>query len=111
MMPLQSGSSAPRITPQIVVGLGIVVMGLLMTAGNLGWIEAYDLWRYWPLIVISSEQLRTLPVGLALFVVHNRTVWDLLMAGSVVATIPVLIVFLIFQRHFVKGIAMSGMKG
>jgi multiple sugar transport system permease protein len=66
---------------------------------------------YWPLVVISSEQLRTLPVGLALFVVHNRTVWDLLMAGSVVATIPVLIVFLVFQRHFVKGIAMSGMKG
>jgi multiple sugar transport system permease protein len=33
------------------------------------------------------------------------------MAGSVVATIPVLIVFLVFQRHFVKGIAMSGMKG
>ncbi|MFL5761138.1 MAG: carbohydrate ABC transporter permease [Thermomicrobiales bacterium] len=66
---------------------------------------------YWPLVVISSEQLRTLPVGLALFVVRNRTVWDLLMAGSVVATLPVLIVFLVFQRHFVKGIAMSGMKG
>jgi multiple sugar transport system permease protein len=32
------------------------------------------------------------------------------MAGSVVATVPVLVVFLIFQRHFIKGIAMSGMK-
>ena len=47
---------------------------------------------------------------LALFVVRNRTAWDLLMAGSVVATLPVLIVFLIFQRHFVRGIAMSGLK-
>jgi multiple sugar transport system permease protein len=65
---------------------------------------------YWPLIVISSEELRTLPVGLALFVVRNRTVWDLLMAGSVVATLPVLVVFLIFQRHFVRGIAVTGMK-
>jgi len=52
-MPVQQGS-APRITPQLVVGLGIVAMGLLLTAGNLGWIEAYDLWRYWPLIVIAG---------------------------------------------------------
>ena len=44
------------------------------------------------------------------FVVRNRTAWDLLMAGSVVATLPVLIVFLLFQRHFVRGIAMSGLK-
>ncbi len=65
---------------------------------------------YWPLIIVSSESLRTLPLGLALFVVRNRTVWDLLMAGSVIATLPVLIVFLLFQRHFVRGIALSGMK-
>ncbi len=65
---------------------------------------------YWPLVIVSSEELRTLPLGLALFVVRNRTVWDLLMAGSVIATLPVLIVFLLFQRHFVRGIALSGMK-
>jgi multiple sugar transport system permease protein len=65
---------------------------------------------YWPLIIVSSEELRTLPLGLALFVVRNRTAWDLLMAGSVVATLPVLAVFLLFQRHFVRGIAMSGFK-
>jgi multiple sugar transport system permease protein len=65
---------------------------------------------YWPLIIISSEELRTLPLGLALFVVRNRTVWDLLMAGSVVATLPVLVVFLVFQRHFIRGIAVTGMK-
>src|SRR3954463_15776559 len=66
---------------------------------------------YWPLIIVSSESLRTLPLGLALFVVRNRTVWDLLMAGSVVATLPVVIVFLLFQRHFVRGIALTGLKG
>jgi len=65
---------------------------------------------YWPLIIISSEQFRTLPLGLAMFVVKNRTVWDLLMAGSVIATLPVLIVFLFFQRHFIQGIAITGMK-
>lgn len=65
---------------------------------------------YWPLIIVASEELRTLPLGLALFVVRNRTAWDLLMAGSVVATLPVVVVFLAFQKHFVRGIAMSGLK-
>ena len=65
---------------------------------------------FWPLIIVSSEELRTLPLGLALFVVKNRTAWDLLMAGSVITTIPVLIVFLMFQRHFIRGIAVTGMK-
>jgi multiple sugar transport system permease protein len=65
---------------------------------------------FWPLIIVTSEDLRTLPLGLALFVVKNRTAWDLLMAGSVVTTIPVLIIFLLFQRHFIRGIAVTGMK-
>jgi multiple sugar transport system permease protein len=65
---------------------------------------------FWPLIIITSEELRTLPLGLALFVVKNRTAWDLLMAGSVIATVPVLIVFLFFQRHYIRGIAVTGMK-
>jgi multiple sugar transport system permease protein len=66
---------------------------------------------FWPLIVISKPELRTLPLGLALFVVKNRTVWDQVMAGSVLATLPVLIIFLVFQRYFIRGIALTGMKG
>ncbi|NED95873.1 carbohydrate ABC transporter permease [Phytoactinopolyspora alkaliphila] len=65
----------------------------------------------WPLIIISSPEHYTMPLGLALFVVKNRTAWDMLMAGSVVATIPVLVIFMIFQRHFIKGISLSGLKG
>ena len=65
---------------------------------------------YWPLIIVTREELRTLPLGLALFVVRNRTTWDLLMAGSVVATLPVLTIFLIFQKQFIRGIAVTGMK-
>ncbi|HYX84395.1 MAG TPA: carbohydrate ABC transporter permease [Gaiellales bacterium] len=70
---------------------------------------------YWndflgPLIIISSSDHYTVPLGLALFVVKNRTAWDLVMAGSVLATLPVLIVFLAFQRHFVRGISISGLK-
>ena len=71
---------------------------------------------YWedflgPLIIISSPELFTLPLGLATFVLKNRTVWNVVMAGSVLATLPMIIVFMIFQRHFVKGVSLSGLKG
>ena len=65
---------------------------------------------FWPLIVISDPDLRTLQLGLALFVIKNRTVWDIVFAGSVISTLPVLIVFLVFQKYFVRGIALTGMK-
>jgi multiple sugar transport system permease protein len=63
-----------------------------------------------PLIIISSPELYTLPLGLALFVVQNRTVWNLVMAGSVLTTIPAVVLFFIFQKQFVRGIALSGIK-
>jgi multiple sugar transport system permease protein len=66
---------------------------------------------YGPLILISDESLFTLPLGLALFVVKNRTAWNLVMAGSVLATLPMIILFAIFQRQFVRGISLSGIKG
>lgn len=66
---------------------------------------------FWPLIVVSSPQLYTLPLGLALFQEQNRTVWNLIMAGSVLAAIPLIVIFLIFQRQFVRGISLQGMKG
>jgi multiple sugar transport system permease protein len=66
---------------------------------------------FWPLIIISSEDKYTAPLGLALFVVKNRTAWDVLMAGSVIATLPMIVVFMVFQRKFIQGISMSGLKG
>ena len=66
---------------------------------------------FWPLIVVSSPELYTLPLGLALFQEQNRTVWNLIMAGSVLASLPLIVVFLLFQRQFVRGISVSGLKG
>ncbi len=65
---------------------------------------------FWPLIIVSDPELYTVPLGLTLFIVKNKTVWDQLMAGSVLVTLPVLVVFLVFQRQFIKGIALTGMK-
>jgi multiple sugar transport system permease protein len=66
---------------------------------------------FWPLIIVSDPDLFTAPLGLALFVTKNRTAWDMLMAGSVVATLPMIIVFMVFQRNFIRGISLSGLKG
>jgi multiple sugar transport system permease protein len=66
---------------------------------------------FWPFLVITSDKFRTVQLGLALFVVAHRTRWDTVMAGSVLATLPVMLVFLIFQRYFIRGIALTGMKG
>jgi multiple sugar transport system permease protein len=65
---------------------------------------------FWPLIVISDAKLRTLQLGLALFVIKNKTVWDVVFAGSVISTLPVLLVFIFFQKYFIRGIALTGMK-
>jgi multiple sugar transport system permease protein len=65
----------------------------------------------WPLIIINDPGHYTAPLGLALFVVKHNTSWNLLFAGSVISTIPMVVVFMIFQRRFVQGIALSGVKG
>jgi multiple sugar transport system permease protein len=64
-----------------------------------------------PLIIINSARLYTLPLGLALFQQQFRSVWNLIMAGSVIGALPLIIVFLIFQRQFVQGISLAGSKG
>jgi multiple sugar transport system permease protein len=66
---------------------------------------------FWPLIIIDDPDHYTVPLGLALFVVKNQTSWTLLFAGSVIATLPMIIIFIIFQRKFIQGIAVTGVKG
>jgi len=66
----------------------------------------------WPLIVTNSDYMRTLPVGLAIFKGSFReaTEWGQLMACAVISVIPVIGVFLLGQKYFIKGIMMGGVK-
>lgn len=64
----------------------------------------------WALIVLNSEELRTVQLGLAIFRDQYLTQWDLLMAGSVMAVVPILLVFFFAQKYFIKGITLSGLK-
>lgn len=72
------------------------------------------MWRWndflWPFIVIGTQRKYTIQVAIANFVGQFSVDWNSLLAISVLAMVPMLIVFLIFQRHFMKGIALSGMK-
>ena len=63
-----------------------------------------------PFILTSSESVRTLPVGLALYQGHQAIDWPHLMAGSALAVVPVLAAFLFFQRHIVSGITTGAVK-
>lgn len=65
----------------------------------------------WPLIVVRSEEMRTLPVGIAFFSSESGSAFHLIMAAAAMATIPVIIVFVIFQRQIIEGIALTGVKG
>jgi multiple sugar transport system permease protein len=65
----------------------------------------------WPLIMIDSTNKFTLPVGLQLLNSQHGTDWTVLMAGDVISLVPVLIVYLAAQKHFVRGIAMTALKG
>jgi multiple sugar transport system permease protein len=66
----------------------------------------------WPLIVIQDPLMRTLPVGLSQFSYGEAgSRWELIMTGASIATLPVLVVFAVFQRQIIRGVALTGLKG
>jgi multiple sugar transport system permease protein len=64
----------------------------------------------WPLIVSTSPQTRVVTVGIALLQGQRNTPFNLLMMGSFLATVPVLILFVVLQRYFIEGVSTSGIK-
>jgi len=72
-----------------------------------------DSWNnlLWPLIIITKPEMRTVSLGLTEFQTLHGTSYNLLMAGSTVATIPILILFIFLQRYFIRGVVLSGLKG
>lgn len=66
----------------------------------------------WPLVITNSESMRTLPVGLSMFQGQYTVRWELLMAATVVALIPVLIIYFFAQNWIIRGLSVSsGLKG
>lgn len=65
----------------------------------------------WPLLIINTLDMKTLPLGLSYFLGQYTVYWNLLMAGTTIALLPVLVVFFFAQRYFVEGITLTGLKG
>jgi ABC-type glycerol-3-phosphate transport system permease component len=63
-----------------------------------------------PLVILNSPEHQTLELGLATYRALNQNQWELLMAGSVLVMIPIMVLFFLGQRYFVKGIVMTGIK-
>jgi multiple sugar transport system permease protein len=101
------GASEARIFVQVVMPLA---KPALATLGIITFLGSWNNFL-WPLVVATTEDKYTLPVALALYSTgQNRTDFGLLLAGAVVVVVPVLIVFLLLQRYFVQGVAMTGIK-
>lgn len=102
------GCSAFEIYRWIVVPLSLPAMSTLAIFTFVG------NWRsfLWPLIVTNSTGHYTLPVGLAAFrTLEGGVNWPVLMAGSMLMTLPMVIIFLFGQRYFIEGVRIGGVKG
>ena len=65
----------------------------------------------WPLVIIHTSSMRTVPLALAVLTGQFGANFGMVMAGAVVATLPMLVIYLIFQKHIIKGVAMTILKG
>jgi multiple sugar transport system permease protein len=79
---------------------------------SLGILTALDSWKdlMWPLIVNTNLKKQTLSAGLAFLIGEHTTIYPLVMAGGLMAVAPMIIIFFIFQRYFIEGIAHTGVK-
>lgn len=100
------GCSRLRIYSTIMLPLAKPAIATLIIFTFLtSWNDFFD-----PLIFINDRKLMTLPLGLSLFTDESGTSWHLLMSASVMATLPLLIVFFFAQKQFVEGVSMTGLK-
>ena len=101
------GASSWRIWWRIIVPLsGPVLATLAIFNFNVTWNDFL-----WPLVITNTDTMRTIPVGLSSFQGQYSTEWHLLMAGSVIALLPVLLIYILAQKWFVQGITLSGLGG
>jgi multiple sugar transport system permease protein len=66
---------------------------------------------FWPAVLLQDKSEFTIPIAIAFFRQIYQTQWPPLMAASVLAIVPILLLFVLFQRYFVAGVASAGVKG
>jgi multiple sugar transport system permease protein len=100
---------ASRLTVLIRIVLPLATPALATLAA----LTFLDSWNYflWPLIAITSTNEMTVPLGLATFQGAHATEWTLLMAANVMSLVPVLAIFFLAQRYFIRSVASTGLAG
>ena len=101
------GASRLKVLWRIVLPLSVPALATLAALTFL------DSWNnfLWPLIVVTSPDQMTVPLGLATFQGAHSTEWPLLMAGNVMSLLPMLVIFFAAQRYFVRSVAATGLAG
>jgi multiple sugar transport system permease protein len=87
-----------------LAGPALAAVGILMFQGAWNGL-------FWPAILLQDSSQYTIPIGIAYFRFGYTTLWPPLMAASVLAILPILVLFVVFQRYFVAGVAAAGVKG
>jgi multiple sugar transport system permease protein len=113
-LPLEDEESArvdgaSRLTVLVRIVLPLATPALA-TLAALTFIDSWNNFL-WPLIAITSTDQMTLPLGLATFQGAHSTQWTLLMAGNVMSLVPMLVVFFLAQRYFIRSVASTGLAG
>lgn len=91
-----------------------IMMPLMKPAfGAMTILQAMSSWNsfVWPLIVLRSDKMLTLPIGLQSLITPYGNNYDLLMSGAVMSVIPIVILFLFNQKAFISGLTVGGVKG
>jgi ABC-type glycerol-3-phosphate transport system permease component len=100
-------TEAPR---SAVVAVTTVVCNLVLCS-LAGYAFARLRYFLWPLIAVTPANQMTLPLGLATFQGAHATEWTLLMAGNVMSLAPMLLIFFVAQRYFIRSVAATGLAG
>ncbi len=96
-----------RIFTTIIVPLSKPALATLTIFTFMGNWQSF----YWPLIMLTQDSMKTLPLGLLSFMGLYSTQWTLLMAGSMMMILPMIIVFILGQKWFISGIQLGALKG
>lgn len=101
------GCSHFRVFKDIIIHLVLPGIATLMI------FALFNSWNefLWPLIIINSDKIKTLPVGIASLQQHRETDFGLLTAAATCAAMPTIILFFIFQKYFITGLTMGAVKG
>lgn len=106
---------AARIDGCSEFGIFFRIMAPLMAPafGAMGILQALGSWNnfLWPLIVLRTNEMLTLPIGLSGLLTPYGNNYNILISGSVLTILPIVILFLFFQRFFVSGLTIGGVKG